>query len=327
MFNKNKQIVYVLSLVSLVVLSGCWGKKKNTNDLDVIDSNDNSLVLLKINGNPKITVDSLEADINEIADMDQQLKLMMMFNPEETRERVFQEKKRMAIIDEWARKNNIADGDSYSQKRNKIMKHVDMQLNFEEFLNQHKVDVSDADVLDYYNQNKEQDPRILVSQAGVKSQAVEFSTHHDAQHFYNQLKHAGVDSLENLAKEHKHFVRNLGNVNEASYADQAIKDAVLKITKFPAILLVENTDKTKFWVVVAQGQEAVKYQEFDKVKDSLKQMLISKAMGDMLDARIPEYAKSFDVVENDNYFNELKNKKQELMQDLQDDQDDNSEEE
>lgn len=326
MFNKNnsnkQQLVYVLSLTSLVVLlAGCWGKSKQADSAAEISADDTSVVLLKVNGVPKITVNSLDADINEIAAMDQQLKLMMMFNPEETRERVFQEKKRMAVIAEWAVSNGVRNEPEYQQKKAKIMKHVDMQLDFEQFLNKHKVEISDEDVLKYYNENKTQDPRILISQAGVKAVGVEFADHEAANKFYHKLKQSGADHIDKLAKDHKHFVRNFGNVNEASYADQAIKEALAKVAKFPTVLLVTNQDKTKFWVVVAQAQEELKYHDFEKIKENLKQGLASKAIGEMLEVKIPEYAKGFELVENENYFTELKNNKKDLMQDLSGDQD------
>jgi len=326
MFNKNnsnkQQVVYVLSLVSLVLLlSGCWGKQKGTDQAPEISADDNSVVLLKVNGVPKITVDSLEADINEIVAMDQQFKVMMMFNPQETRERVFQEKKRMAVIEEWALSNGIRNEPEYKQKKAKIMKHVDMQLDFEQFLNKHKVDISDEDVLKYYNEHKTQDPRILVSQAGIKAVGVEFAGQEAASKFYHKLKQAGADNLDKLAKENKYFVRSFGIVNEASYADQAIKDALSKVTKFPFVLLVENQDQTKFWVVVAQSQEELKYHEFEKIKENLKQGLASKAIGEMLEVKIPEYAKGFDLVENETYFTDLKKNQKDLMQGLAEDQD------
>jgi len=326
MFNKKnsnkQQLVYVLSLASVVVLlAGCLGKSKQGDQSSDVGANDTSVVLLKINGVPKITVDSLEADINEIAEMDQQLKLMMMFNPEETRERVFQEKKRMAVIEEWALSNGIRNEQEYQQKQAKIMKHVRMQLDFEQFLNKHKVDILDEDVLKYYNENKTQDPRILISQAGVKSVGVEFADHETANKFYHKLKHAGADSIDKLAKDHKYFVRNFGNVNEASYADQTIKHAVSKVTKFPSIIMVENQDKTKFWVVVCQSQEELKYHDFEKIKENLKQGLASKAIGEMLEIKIPEYAKGFELVENEAYFTDLRNNKKDLMQELSQEQD------
>lgn len=327
MFNKKSfrhhRVIYFLSLSSLVVLAGCWAKKKETESAAGIDTDDLSEVLLQINDVPKVTVNSLEKDINELVELDQQLKLMMMFNPEETRERVFQEKKRMAIIEEWALNHNVRNDPQYQQKRAKIMQHVDMQLDFEQFLNQHKVEVNDADVLAYYEQNKTQDPRILITPAGIKSQAVEFSARNTAEQFYHELKKAGPSALEKLAEEQKYFVRNLGNVNETSYADPAIKAAVNKIDCFPAVLLVENQDQTKFWVVVAQSVETAKYQEFEKVKESIKQLLASKAMGEMLEAKIPEYGKQFAIYENEQYFNDLRNKKQDSMSELPENADDN----
>jgi hypothetical protein len=317
-FFSNKSGFYLLSLASLLVLSGCWFKSKKNSS--AIDPNDTSMVLLTVNGVPEITVNSLEADINELSEMDQQIKMMMLFNPDEMRLRILQEDKKMVVVKKWADESGVRNSADYQQKRNKILKHVDMQLDFEQFLNQHKVEVSDQDVQKYYDENKQQDPRILLSPAGIKSQAIEFSEKPAANNFYNKLKHAGADHLDKLAKDHKLFIRNLGNVNDQSYADIAIKDALNKVSKFPSVILVENQDKTKFWVVVASSQEEAKYQELEAIKENLKQILASKAIGDMLETKIPEYAKQFNIVEDLTYFDQLKNSKKDADQaDLQPD--------
>jgi len=309
MFNSKNRSIYYLSLASLMVLSGCWGKKK-TDEMSAVSADDNSIVLLSINGTPKITVKNLESDLNELAEMDQQIKMMLMFDPEGTKERIFKEQKRMAIIEEWAQNSGARNNADYQNKKAQIMRHVARQLDFEQFLNSHKVDVTDVDVLDYYNQNKDQDYHILISPAGIKTQTVEFTTKDAANSFLTKLTAAGNDKLEKLANDQKLFVRNL-NINENSYADQEIKDAVLKLKKFPSSLIVEEKGKNKCLVVVAQAQEAAKYQEFDKVKDALKQMLMPKKIGEMLEIKIPEYAAQFSLVENTTYFDDLKNAKKE----------------
>ena len=291
MIKNGSKSIYYLSLVSLVILSGCWGKKKESSE--TIGADDQSVVLLTLNGSPKITVNKLEADLNELAEMDQQVKMMMMFDPVGTKERVFKEQSRMAVIEEWAVSNGVRNDAEYQSKKAKIMGHVEKQLDFEQFLNKHKVEVTEVDILEYYNANKDQDYRILISPAGIKTQAVEFATKDGANAFATKLKQAGAGEIDKLAKEQKLFVRNLGNVNENSYADKDVKEAVLKVKTFPAILVVEDKEKNKFWAVAAQSQEVAKYQDFDKIKDSLKQMLLPKKIGEMLEIRVPEYAAQF----------------------------------
>lgn len=313
---QNSRSVYYLSLASLIILSGCWCKKSQ-DEMPAIAADDTSVVLLKLNGVPKITVNKLEENLNELAEMDQQIKMMLMFNPEETRAQVFQQQKRMAVIEEWASSNGIKNEADYKQKKAKIMEHIDKQLAFEQFLNHHKVEISEADLLDYYNQNKDQDYRILLAPAGIKSQAVEFSSKDSANKFLHKLKQSGVDHINKLAKEQKLFVRDLGNVNENSYADQAVKDAILNVSKLPSMLVVANKDQDKFWVVVAQSKETAQYHEFEKIKDDLRQMLMSKKIGEMLEAKVAEYAAKFDLVENSAYFDELKNNKKMAQTDMQ----------
>lgn len=308
MSRQSSRSIFYLSLASLIVLSGCLDKFKKKENESAVNNDDQSLVLLTVNGVPKITVNNLEADLNELSEMDQQIKMMLMFDPEGTKERVFKEQKRMAIIEEWARVSGVRDSAEYQSKKARIMNHVGRQLDFEQFLNTHKVDVTQADVLDYYNQHKDQDYHILISPAGIKTQTVEFATQNDAQEFVNKLKQAGINQIDKLANEQKLFVRNL-NINETSYADKDIKEAVLKMKNFPAVVIVPDQEKGKFWVVAAQEHQAAKYQEFDKVKDALKQMLMPKKVGEMLEVKIPEYGEQFNLVENTTYFEDLKNAK------------------
>ena len=329
MSNQNSRSISYLSLAGLMLLSGCLDKTKKNESPSAVSNDDQSLVLLSVNGVPKITVNNLEADLNELSEMDQQIKMMLMFDPEGTKERVFKEQKRMAIIEEWARVSGVRQSEEYQTKKARIMNHVCRQLDFEQFLNTHKVEVTDADVRDYYNQNKDQDYHILISPAGIKTQTIEFATNEAAQQFVTKLKEMGINQIDKLASEQKLFVRNL-NINENSYADKEIKEAVLKVKNFPQILIVADKEKGKFWVVAAQAQEAAKYQEFDKVKDALKQMLMPKKMNEMLEVKIPEYGLQFNLVENSNYFEDLKNAKKDQTRnapviDMQN-QDENSDE-
>jgi hypothetical protein len=323
MIKKNSNSIYYLSLVSLVALSGCWGGRKEEVSFEIpaIAADDDSVVLLSVNGSPKITVNSLEADLNEIAEMDQQAKMMLMFDPEGIKEHMFKEQKRMAIVEEWAASTGARESEEYKNKKARFLSMIQKQLDFELFLKDHPVEVTDADVRDYYDKNKDQDYRIVVAQAGVDTQAVEFSSKSTADEFATEIKKAGIGNIEKLAnsKDKKLFVRKLGKINDTSYADKEIKDAVLKLKKVPSIFVVASDDSNKYWVVAALSKEKAKYQEFDKVKDTLKQMLMPKKVTEMLEVKVPEYAAEFEVVENDTYFADLKKAKNEAMKKAQSD--------
>ncbi len=301
--------------VGYVVLAGVflgvgywWGNRQSKQEVAtaLISSDDQSAVLLTVKDVPRITINSLEKELNELGEMDQQVKMMLMLDPVGTKERIFKDQSRMVVIEEWATNNGVRSNADYQNKRAKILQHIDKQLDLEQFLTAHKVEVSDAELLDYYNSHKDQDPRIIAAQAGIKSQAVEFSKKDEANQFATKLKQAGVLQLDQLAKEQKLFVRNLGNINANSYAEKVIKDAVLKVTTFPTVLVVEDKEKAKAWVVVALSQEVAKYNDFEQVKELLKQLLTPKKMGEMLEVKLPEYAKLYAVVENGTYFDDLR---------------------
>lgn len=309
MIKRSSNSVFYLSLIGLITLSGCLGSKKNEPSRSGIKPGDNSVVLLTIGGEPKITVNSLDAAVNELAEMDQQTKMLMIFDPEGTKERIFRQLKQLAVVGEWAAKAGVHQTAEYQEELSRILHHIQSQLDFKYFLDQHQVVVSDEDVKNYYDQNKDQDYRILIAPAGVKTQAVEFSTKALADSFAAKAKQAGAAEFEKVAKEQKLIARNLGNINDGSYADKEIKDAVLKLQKFPAILVIEDKDKNKCWVVAAQGQESAKYHDFDQIKDQISQMLTPKKIGEMLEVKVPEYSTQFGVVENTDYFDGLRKAK------------------
>lgn len=310
MIKHRSKSVYYLSLIGLTAgLVGCFNKSKQCCDAVVeISANDKSVVLLTVDGKPRVTVDTLEKDLNEIAEMDQQAKMMLQFDPEGTKERMFDEQKRMAVVQEWANQNGVRDKEEYQKKLARIVNHVKKQLDFEQFLKAHAVEVDAAEVQKYYDDNKEQDYRILVSPAGVKAQGIEFDTKAKADEFAAAA--TSVSAFEKVAKDRKLTPRSLGVVNDRSYVDSAVKTALTAAKHVPAVLVVKCADSKKFMVVAAMSKEQAKYQDFDKVKEAIEQMLKQKKMVEMLEVKIPAYTELYKIVENKDYFTDLKKAKE-----------------
>lgn len=312
MIKHRSKTVYYLSLVGLTAgLVGCWGKdcKKSCDVAVEIPASDKSVVLLSVGGKSRVTLNSLEKDLNEIAEMDQQAKMMLQFDPEGTKERMFDEQKRMVVVQEWASQNGVRSKEEYQKKLDRIINHVQKQLDFEQFLKAHAVEVDPADVQKYYDDNKEQDYRILISPAGVKASGIEFDTKAKADEFAAQA--LTVSAFEKLAKDKKLSPRSLGTVNERSYVDSAVKKALAEAKHVPAVLVVKCADSKKYMVVAAMAKEVAKYQDFDKVRDAIEQMLKQKKMVEMLEVKIPAYAEQYKVVENKDYFTDLKKAREE----------------
>ena len=268
-------------------------------------SNDSSSVLLSINGKSALTAKEFEDFINKASEGNEQIKLMLQFVPD-FKEQLFTMKKRAVIISEWAKKKGIRDSKDYKDKEKAIMESVREGLDSEEFLKSYPAEISDTDLKKYYEENKEKDPRIMQSAAGVKAVSVAFNNINAANEFADAVNKAGKD-IEKLAKAKKLTLNQLGLVNEESAIDSKIKEKVLSATTFPSIVVVKDA-KGKYFVVAVKAKEKAQYRPFEQVKEMLSRLLKPRKIEEMLDLELPKLEKEFSIVENRQYFEADKKK-------------------
>lgn len=305
----KKKHIFNLSLLSvlLVSLSGCFGggEKKG---IEAEIYNDGSEVLISIDGKPKMTVKSFEKFLETISEGNDQLKMMLQIMPD-AKEQVFKGKKQALIFSEYADREGIKNTQEYKKKKAQLLENVDMQLNGEFFVKNHKADVSDEDVKKFYDENKDKDPRLLKTPAGVKVEAVSFSSKEKAEEFKNK---ATGSTFEKVVKEEKLKDKKLGQdglVTEQSWAlaDNVRKD-ILK-AKPKTIILVK--DGSEWLVINIKSKTEVAHHPFDVVKEGLKQLVQQQKTQDIVENKTKEYADKYGVKEHTKYFDDIKKKQEE----------------
>lgn len=117
-----------------------------------IESDDDSLVLLSIDGSPKITVNSFEAILNLLAENEPRVKMMLVHSPKDARESLFGDLKEKFIAEEWAIKSGAREDTAYKKKLDMEIRLLQRGLDFEFFLKEHEIntkELAEAKISEY----------------------------------------------------------------------------------------------------------------------------------------------------------------------------------
>jgi hypothetical protein len=311
----QKKFLYkFLLLLSIVILPSCKWFEKSDSSCPSCPShqdssaahNDGSTVLLTVNGKPALTAKEFEDFINKATEGNEQMKLYMQFVPD-FKEQVFAAKKRALIIGEWAKNNNIRETKEYKDKANLIMDQIRENLDTEAFIKKNDAEVTDEQAKKYYDENKDQDPRIATSASGANAAGVSFANGNAANEFAQALQKSNGKDFDKLAKERKLNVTQFGVVNNESVIDSKIKEKISAVKSTPAVIVVKD-EKGKNWVVVVKSIQKAQYRPFEQVKDVIKRILKPKMLEEMLEKEVTKFEKEFNVVANKAYFEEQKKK-------------------
>lgn len=262
-------------------------------------------VLLTMDHKPVLTVKDFTNFVNEIAQADQYIAIMLQADPARVQANLYEAKVRGLLIGEWAQKDGIRNSAKYKAEEQELLERVRMMLDNQAFIREHAVEVTDADLRKYYDEHKATDPALLLTPAGIEAKAVRFGKEQvKAEEFAAQLKKAKKSDFEVLAKQANLEVLPLGVINDKTYGVMPeIQTAVLAAQHFPAVSVVKCEDD--YWVVLATGKVAAKYQPFEQVKAMIKEQLYPEKVKAMFDAEIPKLMQRFKVVEHKQYFVDL----------------------
>ncbi len=300
-----------LFLLFSIVLPGCLGKKEEKKESTTMVAD--GRVLVEVSGKPALTERDFEDLLAQAAEADQQIKFMLEFMPEVTREQLFKAKKRGVIISEWAKSEGVRETEKYKKKFDQIVKSLYEALDNEHFLERHKAEVTDADVKKFYDEQKSKDPRLTISPAGVKSVAVSFESKDTAQKFLDKVAQKPKE-FEKIAQAEKLQVRNFGVVNQESTVDAPVKAKILAM-KAPSVELVQ--DGKKFWVVAALSKEQAAYHAFEDVKEGIRRLLMPQKIEVMYEAELPKIEQKLGIKQDENYLKELQQKREQREQEMQ----------
>ncbi len=306
---KNKFISTGLLSIALLGLPACsWlskikdgeGCSECTSCSATTDTKANQ-VLISIDGRPALIAKEFEDYLEQVAEENEQFKLMLQFMPD-FKEQLFDMKKRSIIFSEWAKKNGVRNSKDYKDKERKYLDAIRESLDAREFIKQHNIEVNDADIQKYYEENKNKDPHIMIAGEGIKSLGISFSKQAAAEEF---AKKVNAGNFEKLAKSKNLNVEDLGNVNKDSMTDERIREKIFNAKTYPTVLTVKDKNG-KYWIILAKGKEAAQFRPLEQVKEVIKRSLSPKKMQEMLDLEVPKYEKEYKVTEDKKYFQDAK---------------------
>lgn len=154
------------------------------------------------------------------------------------------------------------------------LEQMKQMLNVRFFEKEHPVEITDAELKAFYEENKDKMPEATVSQGGVKATTVAFDKEADAKAFLEKAKGKGAE-LEKAAKD-AGFGSKFSDLKLVSRfsvgVDAGLKDKILAFTKFPSLEVVKGGD-TKFYVVYAAAKEEPKRRSFEELKPLIQQKL------------------------------------------------------
>ncbi|MBN1549396.1 peptidyl-prolyl cis-trans isomerase [Candidatus Babeliales bacterium] len=294
---------------TLLLLSACnwWGSKDAATG--VSSSVANETILLSLDGKPVITVKEFETFYNQTLEQQPQLAQFAAFMPD-LKENLYNTFASYKLLEYWIRDNKINQKPEYVSDRDMLIENIERSLALKYFQLQFPVDVRDADVKKYYEDNKE--TIYLMAPSGIAALGASFGSEKDAQAFFSKAKKA--DDFIALAKDDDVTVRNFGRVNEQSNnLDEGLKQNILGVSSFPSVQLFVVGDT--HWVVQVKSKDEAKYYSFEQAEDDARTRIMAERSNDMLMKEIENLKSKYNVIENKTYF-ETQAQEQQPMPDM-----------
>jgi hypothetical protein len=297
---------------SLVVLPGCrlvdWIKEKICGPMPLSSVSeiprDGSPIVVSMAGTPLITQKSLETEKSDLLESNPQLKSMIMYMDGKQLDRNLVEGlTNQAIVDKYIVDHSIDKDAKYQEEFRRMMKSVRQMLNAKFFSQGFPISITDNEIQEFYDKNKDLMPQLLISRGGVKAVGLSFDKEQDAKDFLAKMKEnkgtfqktAQTAGLANKINDFK-LVHN-----QSLGIDAALKDKIVAM-KVPSTSLVK-ADK-KFWVVYASGKEETKYRPIEQIKPDLRQYLEKEKRVERFDQEIARLKGEYNVVLNEDFFKE-----------------------
>ncbi len=252
-------------------------------------------------GSPLISVANLEHDFNQLLQENPQLQQIITVMPD-ARYNFLQGMVSQAVVDRYVADNRLRDKKEYQEEKKRLTQSVEKMLNTKYFNMEHPVEVADAEVTKFYDENKKVMPELLLDRGGVKAVGISFHSHDEAKAFAAKAK--GQDLVKaakasGLASKVHDF--KLVNAQSAGM-DNAVRNKIAAMTRVPAVDVVKGEDNS-FWVVHATERRDAKYRPLDEqVKAGLKQYIEKEKRVAILDKEIAKLKEKYHVVVNEAYF-------------------------
>lgn len=317
MIKNRKHLHAGLLLAPLLLLPGCWPTTEKHESVSVSSEtdavvrtvDDGSPVLMRIDGRPVLTVNSINADFERLVEENPQFKQVLPFMPD-AKMNFFKGMISQQIIDEYIHRNGIDSSPEYQREFAKTMDQVKHMMNMNHFSERHPVEVSETEVRRFFDENKDKIPDLMQSQGGVKAEGVSFNNEDDAKAFLAKAKEASA-SFEKIAADagYASHYNDFKLVNAQSpQIDPALKAKILRTTTFPSVELINAGND--WWVIHAESKVEPTYVSYDQVKPMLQEHLKKQKQMETFEKVIDTYKEKYGVEIDDA---PLKNNEQQPM--------------
>ena len=316
-----------LLMSGLAILPGCFQKEETAQEQKAVcpidrkvPAGDSSEVVATIGPDkrPLLTAKMLDGEIETIIESNPQFATMFVMQPQYEKE-IAKGIVQQDVIREYVKREKLDQTPEYQAEYQKGLKQARQVADGKVFMERHSATITDKQVQDFYDEEKDKNPQFMVSRGGSQAMGVPFATQEEAKSFLAKAK-SKPTRLEAVAKQAdlKDDFKDFNLVSQMSFGiDPAVKAEVLKVAKVPSVQMVKGDDD-KFWVVAVTKKEEPTYHEFAKIKDQLKQYLTQQKQVEAVKTALEGYMEDYQVNLNDDYFTKRLEEKQQVQAQKQD---------
>jgi hypothetical protein len=312
-FQKSMSGLAALSVIAMF-LPGCdipfLNSKKapvsvSTNSEDVsvkssvsIPDGDKSKVLVKVNGNPRITQNGLDEKLKQMLKADPMTEqLDPAAIPAIAKQKFLQDWLNIILIrDVWDKESGTSKSDDFKNALKDRTTALEDALIVEKFVDSLKTElvVKDSDIKKEYENNKERYAKVA---GGVRAVGARFEDKDSAQAFADGLGELNsISDFQKSSSDNENAkYRDFGRVTkkETRGAPEKLVAAAVSASVYPSTKVVVDDKDT--WVMFVQDKVDAEYYSFDEVGPQIKGMLEGKNFNDLLNSRIEKFKKSADI--------------------------------
>jgi len=315
-------------LLPCIVLSGCqWFSKKRCCDkshasselqVPIKEVSATNETLLSFNGEPVITKKDFEEHLDTIISVNPQIREIIHSVPA-IRCNVFSGMVSRELLKKWAETQNLKNNSDFKKDFKTAVALLEYEIirkYFQEDL-QSSLEVSDADINEYYQTYKTKIPDFLISPGGVKAVGVVFDNGISQAGFAQACSYKKAD-LQTYAQRENLPVVDFGMVTPYSVAlDKTLRTSLLEDNIKPGSIVLVKTEDKKFWVCRVTAREEPKYCSLEIVKDAIRKTLLSEKIKIVYGQKLEALKTVYGAQENTSYFEKISEKKEQesLQQD------------
>lgn len=315
----KRHLLTVGTLVSLALLPGCAvldmfksspveEKAASATVTEQTESVESKMltgeIVATLDGTPIVTSDSLEAEKDNLIKSKPELKAMLSFmDPNMLNKNLTEGLVSQEVVNKYVVDKGIDKSADYQKELADLVKNMRKILNVKFFSQQFDVSVSEKEARQFYDENKNSIPDLMLSQGGVTAKGIEFASKEDGQEFMNLVKAAGND-LAGVAQQQgvASSVKDFNGITAQSMGiDKQLKDKILATKTVPSVELVTSSTGAA-WVIQIMSKNEPQYVPFEQVSQNIKQLLENNKRNEKIESEIATLRQKYNIVINEDFF-------------------------